>query len=1033
MGLFSSKKKTYSGVGSAVQNLLSNPLENTMSTVAVTSIVNNKDLGDQLKDTLSTGMGTKLRSFIDYAHQRGYTNLIGWSPSDITGETFSDSSNYVNYLNKYIYPNSTSTTKTPEVVTKDSNETVNSYILGNDEIVEKTYTRTKTYTTTVTNTNYEFQTNWYYQGKNSTMYNIAKFFNDPKFESIPENVRDSAQYFTNCSYMYNNGGSEQYPRPAWRDSSLTALIFSTNAELPVTADKLLTLSLPDVLDNGTCGWKRSDNNGDSYNEYAVTTSFRKYSTYGEAGPSWWGDWYKSSWLIGKMLDPYTALNLSNPTQISFCKTIIYTRAECKYGYDTFENGDTDYSKLILENTFDIYGGYALILPTSLNNDTRILSGNVTVTKTVSQNSSTVTTEYYVTEKWVNGELIEFNELEGAILTSNSTTQTLENTSFTHTDDYIYGSGNGYLDNIINTTKNFTEQFCPVMPIKLWGNMINSSYHSDWYQAERKLYKKLTGKTLNKWDEFIESFKDVGDSAKMIYYLNSIPINVDTDFSNEYFFHFFKWLAINFGGSYIGCDLAFRLGASVDTDFWLGYSMSIQYRLVKASTPIPCKTHGYARYQVIGSEEADDTTSKTWKGGFNGRNWAQYNRFNSIQCSANSIGARENYPNLSDTEYATLAAASSATWSVEYPASMSTITFYYKINDNLYEKIYLSNFVFTHYVRGTGLTYFLKTSLKKNWREAIDDEATNSANAGFAPIVIPIARGALESMGWYRQSNVYQVTHNVIISGYEQKTIKVKWYQTGFFSFILIVVIIVISIYTGGAAAAAMGAAGGSAGGAAAGATAGAVAGGAAGGAMAFTISNLAFYGLQAIACAVISKVITWAANKFIGGVAGTIIGAVASYIACSYFSYQMNLAYNNIPQTTTYWDSMNTFEGYTKMCQATLDVGSSLQNNNLVNQYTAYQNEYNSWYSQYQTEAEQVESWTKTMASWGNDNITNIMVRSMYASAEDASSDSSSDYYTRVEDPDTYWSRTMGSDFIEYNAYYISNYEEILNSTALSF
>lgn len=1039
MGLFSSKKKTYSGVGSAVQNLLSNPLSNTINTVAVNALANNKDLGDQLTDTLSSGLGSKLRSFIDYAHQKGYTKLIGWSPSDITGEVFSDASAYINYLRNTTYHDTTDIDETPEVVTKDSGETINAYVLGNDEIVEKTYTRTKTRSKTVTSTYYEYQVNWYYQGSNGTQYTLGKFFNDSKYQDIPDTVWDTAQFWDNCSYTtatgtYTRWGYTFYA-PTWVDGTIDVYFFQSNENIPTTVDGAVILSTATILDSNVYGRinKQRSGDGDIYYEY-WETSLRL-----------------AVCPIGTIIYPATTLNFADKSKISLVRAMFLLGNTVSFSSGNSDEdgsgdddispskGDTVGSNATVTNNLHWQYGYALITPNEIDSSSKVLSSNLSVTKTVTKVASTITTDYHITEKWVNGELVSFEELEGAIQTAYGSNEVLEQNTFTHSDDYIYGSGNSSFDAIINSTTKFTEQFCPVMPIKLWGTLVNANNYAGYYEAERKLYRKLTGKTLNKWDDFIESFKNCGDSAKMIYYLNSIPINVDSDFANEYFFHFFKWLAINFGGAYMGCNLGFRLSASLGTDFWLGYSMSLHWRLCKGTPPIPCRTHAYARYQHIAGGESNDTTSVTWKGGFGSWDWRLYNSYNTIRSSASIVAPREDYPDLTDDQYAKLEAENTYTYSNwDSWSNTSSITFYYKLNDNYYEKIYVSNFVFTHYVRGKGLTYFLKNSLCKDWKAAIDEDATNTSNAGFAPIVIPIARGALESMGWLRQSNVYQVTHNVIISGWEQKTIKVKWYQKSIFSFIFTIIIIVIAIYTGGALAAALGPA--------MGATAGATAGTAAGmmgGAAAFTLSNLAFYGLQAVACAFICKAITWAADKFIGGVAGTIIGAVASYIACSYFCYQTNIAFGKTPMTTSYWKSMNNFSSYLKLTQSALSSGlNGIQTQkfqNLQQQYTDYQNQYNTWQSQYETESAQVESWTKTMNSWGNDDVMYAVVQSTYATAATAESSAEDDeaYDTEasqmVEDPSTFFTRTMESDFIDYNSEYIQNYEDLLNNTNLAF
>ena len=51
MGLLGGKKKTYSGVGSAVQNLLADKLDNNLNTLTVSAQQNGTDLGEALKSS----------------------------------------------------------------------------------------------------------------------------------------------------------------------------------------------------------------------------------------------------------------------------------------------------------------------------------------------------------------------------------------------------------------------------------------------------------------------------------------------------------------------------------------------------------------------------------------------------------------------------------------------------------------------------------------------------------------------------------------------------------------------------------------------------------------------------------------------------------------------------------------------------------------------------------------------------------------------------------------------------------------------
>ncbi len=95
---------TYTSLGSAVQNLFSGDIEDVLKTSVVTANINNKDLGSSFIESLKTGSGMKLRKFIDYAKKSGYTDVLKWRTTNLTGETFSNSNEYTEYLSRLVYP-----------------------------------------------------------------------------------------------------------------------------------------------------------------------------------------------------------------------------------------------------------------------------------------------------------------------------------------------------------------------------------------------------------------------------------------------------------------------------------------------------------------------------------------------------------------------------------------------------------------------------------------------------------------------------------------------------------------------------------------------------------------------------------------------------------------------------------------------------------------------------------------------------------------------------------------------------------------
>ena len=1051
MGLLGGKKKTYSGVGSAVQNLLADKLDNNLNTLTVSAQQNGTDLGEAFKKFLADGSGLKLRSVIDYAHQKGYTNTLGWKVSQITGEVFSDSTAYTNYLGQYVYPSGASTETSPETVASETVTNEASYRLGNDQVTEKTIHRIVNKTITTTTTTQSFTNNLYYQGKHTEFLTINNFLNTDLYKNLSDYAKDTAIAVTGTISFHTNPWDKYYSGYWETVPNVTMLLIDgqitgkfphlVKESIPTTQNGYIIATLDSFFENTCYKTCREEISGDgSMGDVDKKVSWKVPMT----DDSYEITRYNWDSFIAK---PKETLNLTNPNSVNIVKVkFILGVTEGKSvsspgytdgGYEVEPTYRYDPKAIWLES-------YAFIT-TAQPLSEKILVANIDVHKVVNKLTSVVSTEYVITEKYVNGVLTSSSTEVGAINTQNST-QTLEDRTFTHLDSYSYGTGNSRLDSIIDNTRSITEQFMPVMPIKTWGNMCSSAW-GDLYTAERKLYKKITSKTLGKWDEFVDSFKDVGDDAKMVYYFPAIPINVDHEFANEYFFHFFKWLAVNFSGmNYFGSELSFSLKASQNTDFWLSYNFNVSYKVVNGTPPIPCKVHNYARYHVIGTQEADDSVSESWRGGFDDEGGGSGGSFfsrslkkileklnlgvGSIGTTQTYIGSRENYPDLTDDEYNALVASNTYTVVDRKYLDSSSISFYYKISDTLYEKVYITNFCFHHYVRKHSLEYYLKNSLSKDWRKAIDEEATNEKDAGFSPIIIPIARGALESMGWYRQSNLLQVCHNVIVAGYDQKTIKTKWYQSGLFSVIVIVVAVVITVCSWGSsspvtAPMAAGAAGSAGGAAAAGVAAGAMT-------TTLTMAAIADMAIQAIACCLIAKAISYVANKYIGGILGTVVSIVGTVVASYYVTgyYRQNLAFSGTAEATsmteTLWDSLCSWDGFMNITKITMDNVFNYANVGLQQSYSDFQNYYSSVVADQDTKSQQMKVWALQQNSWGNDNLTGILVDSTYSYT---STYKDTLQFTMPEDPDAFQTRIRGEvDIWDTTIAYTENFFDLLEA-----
>lgn len=1013
MGIFSSKKKTFSGVGSAVQNLLSGEVENFLATTVVSANINKKDLGETFQTNLESGAGIKLRQFIDYAENKGYNKLLNWETSGLNGEMFSNSNEYANYLASIVYPSKYTETKTEPVIISETRPQSSSYLNGFDYIETKTFTRIKEFTKTSENTIHNINVDTYYQGSNTGFLALDSLFTGDNAD-LAELIDP-----TNISLYTDTFATIVANKVTFTNNKITVIFLPEEAskDLAVTSSGTVILALNSALNtpNLSTVEKSTDDEG---NEVITEVSISGSDVFIEE--------YNNLAQIKQDIvdDPITTLKLNNTqATIQTVNVGLFIQAYCQRTYtETAKTEDSseeseDPKLLDAESKGVWLFGKAVIITSQANNTSKALIASSTI-ETIQTKTVTITqTEYEVTEKYRNGLLESSSEQEGSS-TSESSSETLVDKTITHKEKYSFGLGNSYLDAILSSTKNLTETFCPILPIKTWGELCSKSW-GDLYTTERKLYRKLSGKTLNKWDDFVESFEDVGDDAKMIYYWPSVPINVDEDYSNEYLFHFFKWLAVNFGGTGstgTQIHLIFRAkDNSANTEFHVQYKFQVYYQMYTGSCPVDCKAHHYKRNVRLSTTEPDDSTTYQWKGKFEDFDYNNFIPMTQYNNTASFEMKREDYPNLTDEEYETLVFKNKFTLALESSGS-TQLAFYYKVSDNVYEKVLVNNFIFWHFVRGAPLVYYLKSSLKRVWTEEAQEELSNEDNAGFAPIVIPIARGALASMGWYRQTGLLQVCHNVIIAGYQQQTIKVKWYQRGIFQIVLIIVIIVVSIYSMGTGAAAAGSAGATA-------SSTAVAGASAIGtsAISATLASLATMAIKSIAIAILANIVSTAANKYIGGTFGAIVGAVAAVAVVMYGSYQLGLMSNSV--NTSFWESMNTWKGYSTLTQATIDNTNQVLNTYNQQQSAKFQEQYTTQLEDQESKQKELQKFSYELNSWGNDNLTDIIVNSTYTSSNTASNS-----YILAEDPDTFFYRIFDLDYIDLNNSYIEDFVDYINN-----
>lgn len=1003
MGLFSSKKKTFSGVGSAVQNMLDGDVEDVLTTTVVSATLAKENFADAFIKNLKDGSGRQLIRLMDYAQRHNYNSLLGWNTTKLRGEVFNNSSDYVSYLTNLIYPSSSAETQSEPKEIASTEPISRKYYRGEDEYEDRRFTRTKEVATTDDNDSYSVNVLTYYQGSNTAFLALNQIIADSGI-SFLDKVDESS---TTLQEQFYVAVSTTKFEKLKQNLSVIILDEQKGEDVELTSDKTLYLASNDAFDNPDL-----ENLNEGETEAKAVTGSELFLNDVAALAQIRQDFLE---------DGITELELdSSKPSIQVVNVAVMMNTYCDRTYEeipaeeeeptetetdteteTEETNEEEEPKepekrLVKAEAHGawVFGKAILIVASESKSSKKNLVASVEVTHTKTKTTSLTTTEYSVREIYKNGELISSEEVEGASNTETTTDVLLDEKS-THNENYVYGSGNEYLDAILDNTKSFQDSFCPILPIKRWGNLSDSSWGA-LYNAERKLYRKITNKPLSAWDKLVESFSNLEANIKNVVYFPSVPINVDETYSNQYLFYFFKWLAVNFGGmAACGTNINLDLTSNYDTDFQLKYNFYLRYQILSGEPPIPCKPRTYARYVVLGSEP-EDQTSLNWEGEFMDWNRLATHSYSTTATNYSFSLNAEDYPNLSEEEFKKLQESNKFTV-LKNKVGSTSLTIYFRISENLYERVYITNFTMFHLVRGSALTYYLKNSIKNVWHN--DD-----SGSGLSPIIIPLTRGALESMGWYQQAGLTQICHNIVISGFQQQTVKVKWYQRGIFKVIMVVVIIVVSIYCAPA------------GGAMAGAGAGVGA----------TVSALATMALKAVAIALIARAVTYAANKWIGGTVGRVVGTVGAILVTIYCSYQFGMM-GNVNQNEGFWESMNTFQGYMKLTDALVTNTNGLLTERLQNKAKDVQADYANFQNEKKAKEEELKTLENTMASWdGNKSITDIIAYSSYTSSTQQNGT------LLAEDPDTFYNRVFDLDFYDLNTSYVDDFEDYQLNTELS-
>lgn len=415
--------------------------------------------------------------------------------------------------------------------------------------------------------------------------------------------------------------------------------------------------------------------------------------------------------------------------------------------------------------------------------------------------------------------------------------------------YRKNSGNPVFDAMFDNATN-TGDFYPFIPIRLNNQFLSDTFFPDLYAASKKGYKKAFGR--NYYDKLVDIIADnesIGD-IDFAYITFGVSLNVIDNSALRYVYAFFETLLDSFEAGSPEEYAAYRAKWIEARDFNSDYEA---WDVAQSDPTNPL--YGTPKPAVVSYPSMPNQEIQI-------KNGDQYNirlTWNSMQETA-GIGLGKPGVKKGDLWWEVGAVQILNGKVSSGPGLFATMTERSAIVHLWYQETATSWKKITF----EGLRH-INTIYKGKAVEIDADEAILDAEeSGF---VVPLHEGIFNNMPIVDRTQSATANSFILFNCYQ--VVKKKWYQTGLFKIVIIIIAIVISIYTGGAGGAAAGGLLGS------NAAVGAALGLAAGSLAAVIVGAIA----NAIAAMLLVAVIQKGAVALFGDKLGTIIGAIASVIA----------------------------------------------------------------------------------------------------------------------------------------------------------
>ncbi len=473
--------------------------------------------------------------------------------------------------------------------------------------------------------------------------------------------------------------------------------------------------------------------------------------------------------------------------------------------------------------------------------------------------TTVDTKTVTSSEVINGESVEVTTIT-TTTTENTVylydlrtdTQTITSLSMNQSDVFIYklGSG-GSLDKYVSQAADFGK-FFPVLPIRVDNHSIKNYGPPQLYASLAKAYKKLIGSPFDELVKSVEDNKNIDDIdyAAMNF---GVALNTKTDACKRYLYQFWKQM-IDYQNSSQSDYLTWKTQALAAASYqnrwntWKAAQDNPSDPLFGTAEPLR------ATVTRPNSSSIRIQANQSWNSWYNiviswnyvaetahaGQAWA------GAKSGELKLVVTQGDPILIDSYLAGIGSDSSDVSDL----SDDTLTIYWQVDDSSYRRLDISGAYHKNIV-------YKGKSVGTSAKDALNDKD----ESGF---IVPLHYGILQDTPLVPATQLTAEAGYITFNCYQ--VVKTRWYQTGWFKIVLVIIIIVISIWTGGAAAGSVGVLG-------ANAAVGAAIG------LAGTAAIVAGAALNALAAMAISAVLMRVSTSIFGAEVGAVVGAIASMVA----------------------------------------------------------------------------------------------------------------------------------------------------------